>query len=670
MTTHVHKAARTRLHNEVLQMPILVVDDVHDNRELLEELLLGEGYKEILSASSGAEALEILETRPDVGLVLLDLMMPGMDGYEVCQRISENAQTSHIPIIVVTGGALRRDEALLKSFERGAMDFLPKPVNEVELFGRVKSALLLCRERVENREKTAALLESQQRYELAVNGVNDGIWDLNLEADQVYYSPQWKRILGYEDQELPNMMSVWENTVHSEDHPRVMAAIQDHWQKRTPYYASEHRLRTKSGEYKWVFSRGRAIWDRNGKVVRMAGSTTDITQRKSLENQLRQSQQLESIGRLAAGVAHDFNNLLTAILGHATFMQLQLPQNSVLHPCLENIQKASLRAADLCKQMLAYAGQGSFSIEQTDANDLIHDTVDLLKVSISKKASLAIDLHPDALLIKVDIAQIRQVVMNLVLNAAEAIGDRSGHIQVRTRVASPSAADLKEAVLATAEVRSRYVRIEVTDTGCGMDQETIDRIFEPFFSTKFAGRGLGLSAVLGILKAHDGLLRVTSQVGGGTSFQVFIPLMEEPEVAPAKPAPSTPERWRGSGTVLVVDDEEGVRMSTKHLLQELGFDVLLARDGDEAVETFRDRKGDIAAVILDLTMPGLSGEEVFTEIRQLRPDTPVLLSSGYDARNAAGRAAMQGLNGFLQKPFEFAELSNKLRTCLTAETIS
>src|SRR5439155_4974800 len=188
------------------------------------------------SAANGLEALETISARPDVGLVLLDLMMPGMDGYEVCQRLSGNAATAHIPIIVITGGAVRRDEALLKSFERGAMDFLPKPVNEVELYGRVKSALLLYHERMHNREKTRALLESQQRYELAVNGVNDGIWDLDMVTNTVYFSPQWKKNLGYEDQELPNALDAWENLIHPEDRGPVLAAIREHGDRKRSFY--------------------------------------------------------------------------------------------------------------------------------------------------------------------------------------------------------------------------------------------------------------------------------------------------------------------------------------------------------------------------------------------------------------------------------------------------
>src|SRR5438477_9030235 len=413
-TIHSQKFVRTRALKEALRTPILVVDDVLDNRELLEELLRDEGYEQIISAGSGRDALDVVESRSDVGLVLLDLMMPAMDGYEVCERSSGNNATNHIPIIVITGGAVRRDEALLKSFERGAMDFIPKPVNEVELYGRVKSALLLYHERMRSREKTRAILESQQRFELAVNGVNDGIWDLDLVNHAIFYSPQWKKNLGYENDELPNAPGVWENLIHPDDKRRALAAIHEHWRDRTPFYCSEHRLKTKSGDYKWVFSSGRAVWGENGKVLRMAGSTTDITQRRLLENQLRQAQHMESIGRLAAGVAHDFNNLLAAVLGHASFMRLHLGEDSTLQPNLESIEKATTRAAELCKQMLAYAGQGSYSVEEVDANSLINETVSLLKISISKKISLTVARSPQSAPIKADVAQIRQVLMNLV----------------------------------------------------------------------------------------------------------------------------------------------------------------------------------------------------------------------------------------------------------------
>lgn len=651
----------------VAKTPILIVDDVQDNRDLLEEMLRDEGYEELIQAPSGTDALEILEKRSDIGLILLDLMMPGMDGYETSRRISRNPATAHVPVIVVTGGSLRRDDALRKSFECGAMDFIPKPVSEVELCGRVRSALLLYCERVANIRKTRALLESQQRYELAVNGVNDGIWDLNIAADEVYYSPKFKQILGYEDHEFANTMAMWEAIIHPDDKDRVMALMQEHWNQRTPFYTSEHRLRNRDGEYIWVFSRGRAIWDEQGRVIRMAGSTTDITQRKSLEIQLRQAQQLESIGRLAAGVAHDFNNLLMTILGQANLGKLNAPPESPFQVHFDKIEKASLQAADFCKQMLAYAGQGRYSVESLNLNSLVRETADLIEISVSKKITLRFQLPPEPVFVDADTAQLRQVLLNLYLNAAESIGDKAGSITAKIAVTTDLDSELVGAVLKPNGPTSRpYARLEIADTGSGMSPEVQAKIFDPFFTTKFTGRGLGLSAVLGIIRAHEGAMKVETEVGQGTTFVLFLPRAEAPAPAHAPVKSAILQSWRGSGKVLLVDDEAGVRDIVGALLGELGFDVITAADGLEGIELFREQASSIAAVILDLNMPKLSGSEVFEQIRQINPNARVLLATGYGEEEVVRQFTSLAPSGFLQKPFRFDELEAKLRQCLTS----
>jgi nitrogen-specific signal transduction histidine kinase/CheY-like chemotaxis protein len=398
----------------------------------------------------------------------------------------------------------------------------------------------------------------------------------------------------------------------------------------------------------------------------MAGSTTDITQRRLLENQLRQAQQMESIGRLAAGIAHDFNNLLAAVLGHASFVQLHLKADSPLQANLKSIENASTRAAELCKQMLAYAGQGSYSVEEMEANAMVNDTVSLVRISISKKISLRLIPSPQPVGIKADGAQIRQVLMNLVLNAAEAIGDSTGTIAIRTSRVQPSPAGLADAVFQPKSVAAEYVQIEVIDSGCGMSKETQEKIFEPFFTTKFAGRGLGLSAVLGIVKAHNGVLKIISQAGHGTTFKILLPLVEGTAIARREGSVSSGELWRGSGTVLLVDDEASVRESTRNLLTALGFDVLLAENGEQGLSTFDSHAKEIVAVILDLTMPRLNGGEVFDKIRELHPQLPVLLSSGYNEQSTMERFAGKGLAGFLQKPFSINDLASKLSECLKA----
>ena len=646
--------------SEILATPILIVDDIQDNLDLLDEMLNEEGHGCVVQARSGLEALQALESRADIGLILLDLMMPVMDGYETCRRMTSSPKTSHIPIIVITGGAVRRDAALLKSFAAGAMDFIPKPVNEVELFGRVRSALSLYHERMRLRARTRALAESQQRYELAVNGVNDGIWDMNLLTHQIFLSRTWKEMLGYRDDELSNQMSVWESLVHPDDRANMHAAIQDHWDNKTPFFSHEHRVLTKSGLFKWVYTRGRALRDEQGRPQRMAGSTTDISARKNLELQLRQAQQMESIGRLSTGIAHDFNNLLTVILGNASLGRLNLPAGSVAGDNLAKIERASLQAAEFCKQLLTYSGHGRLTTLNLNLNILVSQITDLLRASISKKVELRFELAPEPLVVEVDPAQVQQVVMNLVINAAEAIADRTGVITLKTALVQTGEDALADAVLSPRLPRGDYVLLEVSDTGCGMSQEVQEKIFEPFFTTKFTGRGLGLSTALGVICAHKGALKLTSAIGHGTTFRVYLPKSRVEQVVMPTRA-GTGVHLRGSGTVLVVDDEPEVCEVTKGFLNKIGFDVLLAHDGVQGVEMFRAHRDTLVAVVMDLSMPNLNGPEACDQIRLLRADLPVLLSSGYNEDESMKRYGDNGLSGFLQKPFTCETLELKLR---------
>lgn len=654
---------------DVMNTPILAVDDLEDNLDLLKDLLEEKGFNNVLLALSGQEALDIIQQREDIGLVLLDLMMPGMDGYETSRLISHNPKSRHIPIIVVTGGALRRDEALLKSFECGAMDFIPKPVNEVELFGRVKSALMLYHERILVRTKNRELVESQKRYDLAVNGVNDGIWDINLVTNQVYYSPKWKEILGFGDSELPNQIRIWEDLIHPEDKEMVLDAMQDHWNQKTPFYSSEHRLKTKDGSFKSVYVRGKAIWDKQGNVIRMVGSMTDITPRRKLEKQLRQAQQMESIGRLSAGVAHDFNNLLTAILGHVKLGKKGLPDGAPTLNHLNHIERASIQAAEFCKQLLAYSGEGRYSVEEVDINPLVQETLDLLSVSISKKITLQSNLASGPIVVEGDRSQLRQVALNLLINAAEAIGEETGSITVRTQSITQSEIDLTHAVVAPDILpEGNFASLEVQDTGCGISEEDQKKIFDPFFTTKFTGRGLGLSAVIGIIKANSGVMKIDSSVGKGTRFTLLFPEHESPNIIQAPP-PSDPvidnQAWKPSGAILVVEDEEVIRELSATLLEDMGYKTLCAEDGLEGLKMFQAHSEEISAVILDLNMPNMNGKEAFEEIRKIKPETPIILASGYSEEEVIRKFTEKShKTGFLQKPFMVDKLEAKLKELL------
>jgi PAS domain S-box-containing protein len=406
--------------------------------------------------------------------------------------------------------------------------------------------------------------------------------------------------------------------------------------------------------------------------VEIAEHKQAVEVKMALERQVQQAQKLESLGVLAGGIAHDFNNLLMAILGNA---DLALDELSPMSPSRGNLQAivvASKRAAELVKQMLAYSGKGRFVVEPIDAGGLIEEISHLLEVSISKKAVLKYNLAENLPTFDGDVTQIRQVIMNLMINASEAIGDKSGGIALSTGAMDCDRAyldDVNEVLRAGLDEmlpEGVYTYFEVADTGCGMDAETIEKVFDPFFTTKFTGRGLGMSAVLGIVRGHKGTLKIYSEVGKGTTFKVFFPANEMPDndLAVRSKDEAEEKDWRGSGTVLIADDEETVCAVGKQMLERMGFSVLTAPDGREALKVFREHADEIVCVLLDLTMPHMDGEEAFRAIRRLHPGVTVMLCSGYNEQDATQRFAGKGLAGFIQKPYNMAALREKLTQVL------
>jgi two-component system, cell cycle sensor histidine kinase and response regulator CckA len=315
--------------------------------------------------------------------------------------------------------------------------------------------------------------------------------------------------------------------------------------------------------------------------------------------------------------------------------------------------------------MLAYSGQAQFVLEAVNLNELIGEMTQMLEVSISKKAVLSCKFDPDLPAVEADATQIRQVIMNLVINASEAIGEHSGAISITTGVAECDRATLADSWVDNQLPEGRYVFVDIVDTGCGMNPDTIPRIFDPFFSTKFTGRGLGLAAVLGIVRGHNGAIKVQSEPGLGTSIRVLFPASSQSAAArPEDVVVGAP--WRGKGIVLLVDDEETVRAVGKAMLVRLGFEVLMAADGQEALEIFGARAREIACVILDLTMPRMDGAETLAALRRIRDDVPVIVSSGYDEQDVAQRFADKGMTGFIQKPYELKGLEAKLKLAFGA----
>jgi PAS domain S-box-containing protein len=405
------------------------------------------------------------------------------------------------------------------------------------------------------------------------------------------------------------------------------------------------------------------VRDERGEIAGIIGVAIDVSERVraeethlALERSLLETQKLESLGVLAGGIAHDFNNLLTGVVGHTSLARLDLPPTSPAQARLEQIEVATRRAADLTAQLLAYAGRGRFVTERLDLNRVVEEMGDLLRVSITKGATLRYDLGRRLPMVDADPTQIRQVVMNLVINAAEAIGSGTGTVTVATRTVDLSSAGHAATSAAPDLPVGRYVAVEVTDTGCGMDAVTLSRIFEPFFTTKFAGRGLGLAAAQGIIRAHGGALRVKSDPGRGTAFTVLLPRAAE-RAEPALLPPAPPVGGGIGATVLVIDDEEDVRAVTAHMLERLGCTAVLAGTGHEGLSIFRGRTAEIDTVLLDMTMPDASGRDVFRALREVRPDARVVLMSGYSESETTEGLAEAGLVGFLHKPFRLTDLA-------------
>jgi PAS domain S-box-containing protein len=386
------------------------------------------------------------------------------------------------------------------------------------------------------------------------------------------------------------------------------------------------------------------------------------SQRRALEAKVQHAQKLESLGVLGGGIAHDFNNMLVGILGNASLALMDLPENSPLREIIGDIETTALRAAGLTEQMLAYSGKGRFLVHPVDLNALLRDMAHLLQTVISKRVALRFDFAMDLSTVEADSTQLRQIVMNLITNASDAIGHDDGVITLRTGLHHATRDYLTSSYVDDELPEGSYAFIEVEDTGSGIDTETLARIFDPFFSTKFTGRGLGLAATLGIVRGHRGTIKVASVPGTGTTFTVLLPCPTARAQVAQESIPERRERFRGSGAVLVVDDDDTVRTVTRHMLERSGFTVLTARDGTEGVAAFAGARDRIALVLLDLTMPALGGEEVFRAMRSIRPDVRVVLMSGYSSHQLAARYGSEGLAGFIQKPFRFEELE----ACLTA----
>jgi two-component system cell cycle sensor histidine kinase/response regulator CckA len=529
-------------------------------------------------------------------------------------------------------------------------------------------ALVIARDITENRLAQQELRDSEERYRVISETSGELISEVDGEGRLHFSSPGVAQVLGISPDTLLGSRPFV--VIHPDDVQRCIDAFVSCLRSGELMRLAPYRVRAGDGSWHWIETDGIQFRRADGEQRFLAVSRDrteqmrEAQERRALERRVEQTQRLEGLGVMAGGIAHDFNNLLTPILGDAGLALMDLPEDSPARTRIQKIQKAARRAAALTNQMLAYAGKGPLIEEPVDLSGLVREMTQLLETSLSRKARLELDLDENLPAVKGDTAQLTQVVMNLLTNASEAVGEEGGRIQIRTGRTPP------EALAGVYRIGEELppgpaVMVEVEDNGCGMNTETRARIFDPFFSTKFTGRGLGLAAALGIVRAHGGAIDIETAPEQGTRFRVLFPAAGELPKR-REELPSDIQRWRSDARVLVMDDDEGVRDVAVETLQRAGLRVDCATDAAEGLAIFRDRGDEIALVILDRTLPTHSNESTLARIRQTRPNCRIVLISGYAEERAMANLADNGLAGFLQKPFLPEQLLETVRRALEA----
>ena len=630
---------------------ILIIDDDENAIKLLKVMLKSENYN-LLSALRGEEGLKIVaDTPPD--LILLDMLMPEMDGFEVCRRLKQEQKTRIIPVVMIT--ALKEKEYCLKALEEGADDFLSKPVDKTELLARIKSLLRI-------RTYHNALQESEERYRNILDNIQESYFEMNLAGDFTFFNDSLIEITGYPRDELMGMNN---REYTSEETAKEMYTIFNQvYRTGEPAEINDYEILIKGGETRTLELSTNLMKDQDDRPVGFRGIARDVTERlkaekerKQLEAQLQQAQKMETIGTLAGGIAHDFNNLLQGIQGRASLMLMGTASSHPHFEHLNGIVDYVEGGANLTRQLLGFARGGKYEVKTTDLNELIKNQNKMFGRT-KKEITIRGKYEENLWSTEVDRSQIEQVLMNLYINAVQAMPG-GGDLYVHTENIIIDENYIKPFMIKP----GKYIKTSVTDTGVGMNKETQQRIFDPFFTTKEMGRGtgLGLASVYGIVKNHDGFINVYSEQGEGTTFNFYLPtskgeILDDKELAE--------DILKGSETVLLVDDEDMIIDVGKPILEQMGYNVLTATGGKEALDIYEKNKQEIGIVVLDMIMPGMGGGDTYDRLKELNPDIKVLLSSGYSINGQATKILERGCDGFIQKPFNVMGLSRKIRGVL------
>ena len=523
-------------------------------------------------------------------------------------------------------------------------------------------AYATARDITDKKKAEEALRESNNRLRFALEGTNDGLWDVQMKTGATYLSPRGCEILGYQPDEAGEVANVWADLVHPDDLLLTNERLRAHIEGRTPMFEVEQRLRMKSGDWKWMLARGKVVSrDENGVPLRMTGTHTDLTAQKKLQEQLIQAQKMESIGRLAGGVAHDFNNMLTVIIGHSELGLIRLAPNHPVRDDFIEIRKTAERSADLTRQLLAFARKQTIAPKVLDLNETIPGILKMLQRLIGEDINLVWKPSSSLWSVKADASQIDQIFANLCVNARDAISG-SGVITIDT---GNTQTDESYQIPFLEMVPGEYVKFSVSDSGTGMDKETLAHIFEPFYTTKEQGKGtgLGLSTVYGVVKQNNGFIDVHSELGAGTTFTIYLPRHEgkSKEVLNDTELESVS---KGCETILLVEDEIAILNMITMILKEQGFNVLTANSPGEALKIAREYSGEINLLMTDVVMPEMNGRDLAKNILSLFPVIKRLFMSGYTDDVIAPHGVLDEGVYFIQKPFNVKILVTKIREVL------
>ena len=680
---------------------VLIVDDKEENVYYLSTLLTAHGC-EVDTARDGLEALEKAHRHPP-SMVISDLLMPGMDGYTLLRRWKSDPLLEKAYFIVYTATYTEPEDEQL-AYDLGADAFIPKPAEPSDFVARIRAVQSTIRtvaprdprEPLEDdqylkkhndalirklEQKTAeleesnrrlkqdivarqlaeeALRDSEERFRQLADNVDDVFWLSNRSAEEVFYlSRAYEETWGRSRQSFFATPSAWAESVHPDDRDRFMTSLADYASGR---WDETYRILRPDGTVRWIRSRAFPIRDETENVYRVAGVSRDITEYRRLEEQFRQSQKMEAVGRLAGGLAHDFNNMLSVVLSYTSLVLDELDENAPIRSDIMEVRRAGERAADLTRQLLAFSRQQMVQPQVLDLRKVVFDTEKMLRPLLGEDIVLCMRSSGSGRRIHADPSVIEQVVVNLAVNARDAM-PRGGELTIDV---SEVEIDPTQGVDSTQVPAGCYALLTVTDTGSGMDAPTLERIFEPFFTTKEKGKGtgLGLSTVFGIVKQSEGHIEVNSEPGRGTTFSIYLPCTDRTVTNSTSPAPSKPVTLHGSETILLVEDDEQLRAMSRMILQRNGYEVLDAADGETALALSDRFEGVIHLVLTDVVMPVMSGREMVEQLATRRPAVKVLYVSGYTEDAILHHGVFEDDIAFLQKPITPVMLLRKVREIL------